>query len=71
MNVYISVDIDGRMEIDFTEATFAHWASFVPTAERVGPRTVGITLEDFEGAMRAFLVLLAASGIGNPVALAG
>jgi len=60
-----------RMEIDFTEATFAHWASFVPTAERVGPRTVGITLEDFEGAMRAFLVLLAASGIGDPVALAG
>jgi D-amino peptidase len=58
-----------RMEIDFTETIFAHWASFVPTAERVGPRTAGITVEDFEDAMRAFLVLLAASSIGDPVAL--
>lgn len=57
-----------RMEIDFTETIFAHWASYVPTAERVGSRTVGISLENFEQAMRAFLVLLAASGIGEPVA---
>lgn len=58
-----------RMEIDFTEATFAHWASFVPTAERIGPRTVGITLDNFEDAMRAFQVLLAASTIGDPTPL--
>ena len=57
-----------RMEIDFTETVFAHWASYVPTAERVGPRTVGITLDDFEQVMRAFLVMLAASGIGEPIA---
>jgi D-amino peptidase len=55
-----------RMEIDFTEATFAHWASLVPTAERVGLRTVTITLGNFEDAMRAFQVLLAASAIGDP-----
>jgi D-amino peptidase len=55
-----------RMEIDFTETTFAHWASFVPTAKRIGPRTVGITLDHFEEAMRAFQVLLAASTIGDP-----
>ena len=60
-----------HMEIDFTEATFAHWASFVPTAERVGPRTVGITLDGFERAFRAFQVLLAASTIGDPVGLSG
>ena len=60
-----------RMEIEFTEAIFAHWASYVPTAERVGPRTVGITSDNFEDAMRAFLVLLAASTIVDPVALSG
>lgn len=60
-----------RMEMDFTEATFAHWASFVPTAERVGTRTVGITLDNFEDAMRAFQVMLAASTIGDPTALSG
>jgi D-amino peptidase len=60
-----------RMEIDFTEATFAHWAAYVPTAEQTGPRTVGITLDNFEEAMRAFQVLLAASAIGNPIPLAG
>jgi D-amino peptidase len=56
-----------RMEIDFSETIFAHWASYVPTAERVGPRTVGITLENFEAAMQAFLVLLAASTMGVPI----
>lgn len=58
-----------HLEIDFTEATFAHWASFVPTAERIGPRTVGITLDNFVDAMRAFQVLLAASTIGDPTPL--
>jgi len=60
-----------RLEIDFTETIFAHWASYVPTAERIGPRTVGITLDNFEDAMRAFLVLLAASSIGEPAGLSG
>jgi D-amino peptidase len=58
-----------RLEVDFTETVLAHWASYVPTAERVGPRTVGITVDSFHEAMRAFLVLLAASEMGRMVAL--
>jgi D-amino peptidase len=56
-----------HMEIDFSETIFAHWASYVPTAERLGPRTVGITLDNFETAMKAFLVFLAASTMGVPI----
>ena len=47
------------LEIDYANTAFATRASWVPTAERTGPRTVSFTVPDFLAGMRAFLTAAA------------
>ena len=44
-----------RMEIDYANSVFATSASWIPTAERVGPRTVAFTTPNFYVGFRTFL----------------
>jgi len=48
-----------RMEIDYTNSAFASFAAWIPTAEKVGPRTVAFTIPDFEIGYKTFLVAAA------------
>jgi D-amino peptidase len=44
------------MEIDWATTIHAEWASQIPTSQRIGPRTVRWTCENFVAAMRIFNV---------------
>lgn len=47
------------IEIDYANTAFATRASWVPTAERVSPRTVSFTVPDFLTGMKTFLTAAA------------
>jgi D-amino peptidase len=49
------------MEIDWATTIYAEWTSQIPTSQRIGPRTVRWTCEDFVAAMKIF-------NVGNMVA---
>ena len=43
-----------RIEIDYENSAYATRAAWIPTAERIGPRTVAFTVPDFVVGMKAF-----------------
>ena len=47
------------MELDYANSAFATFASWIPTAERMGPRTVAFKVPDFYVGFRTFLAAAA------------